>query len=151
MMAEKEYIERGVLKNNLHFTKNGIIYFNGKAYMDLDIIDKIVLEVPTADVAEVEHGKWIEITVDEEHPNGYYKEKKYLCPYCGRREEEKEPYCNCGVKMDEKENSVKKDISVKDMSRCHKCVYEMTCFRDRDFEGTCPNYKRDAPDGGYYG
>ena len=48
-----EYIEREALKNNLHFTTEGIFYHNGKAYMDLNIVDKIVLETPTADVVEV--------------------------------------------------------------------------------------------------
>lgn len=48
-----EYIEREALKNNLHFTKEGIFYHNGKAYMDLNIVDKIVLETPTADVVSV--------------------------------------------------------------------------------------------------
>ena len=38
-----------------------------------------------------------------------------------------------------------------DKSRCNKCVYEMTCYRNKDKNGTCPDYKRDAPDGGYYG
>ena len=38
-----------------------------------------------------------------------------------------------------------------DKSRCYKCVYEMTCLRNKDIEGKCPDYKRDAPDGGYYG
>lgn len=34
-------------------------------------------------------------------------------------------------------------------SRCSKCVWEGTC---RDFDrGSCNNYKRDPPDGGYYG
>lgn len=34
-------------------------------------------------------------------------------------------------------------------SRCQKCVYEGEC---RSFDrGDCPNYKRDPPDGGYYG
>ena len=36
-------------------------------------------------------------------------------------------------------------------SRCRKCVYETQCSKDKDHFGTCPNYKRDAPDGGYYG
>ena len=35
--------------------------------------------------------------------------------------------------------------------RCHKCIYELQCSRDRDNEKSCPDYKRDAPDGGYYG
>ena len=35
--------------------------------------------------------------------------------------------------------------------RCKKCVYELRCSKDKDNERTCPDYKRDAPDGGYYG
>ena len=35
--------------------------------------------------------------------------------------------------------------------RCRKCVYEMRCTKDKDNEHKCPNYKRDAADGGYYG
>lgn len=35
--------------------------------------------------------------------------------------------------------------------RCHKCVYEMGCTNNQDNEHKCPNYKRDATDGGYYG
>lgn len=35
--------------------------------------------------------------------------------------------------------------------RCNKCVYELYCSKDKDNERKCPNYKRDAPDGGYYG
>lgn len=38
-----------------------------------------------------------------------------------------------------------------DRSRCRKCVYECYCSKDKDYEGKCPDYKRDAPDGGYYG
>ena len=37
-----------------------------------------------------------------------------------------------------------------DKSRCRKCGYEMTCLQNKDYEGKCPDYKRDAPDGGYY-
>ena len=34
-------------------------------------------------------------------------------------------------------------------SRCPKCIYEGTCH---DFDkGNCLNYKRDPPDGEYYG
>lgn len=35
--------------------------------------------------------------------------------------------------------------------RCNKCVYETTCSKDKDGNNTCPDYKRDAADGGYYG
>ena len=36
--------------------------------------------------------------------------------------------------------------------RCNKCVYETHCpGKNTDINQTCHNYKRDAPDGGYYG
>jgi hypothetical protein len=36
--------------------------------------------------------------------------------------------------------------------RCNKCVYEIHCpGKNTDINQTCHNYKRDAPDGGYYG
>lgn len=34
--------------------------------------------------------------------------------------------------------------------RCHKCAYENTCTKN-DIDGSCTSYKRDPPDGGYYG
>lgn len=34
--------------------------------------------------------------------------------------------------------------------RCPKCIYEGSC-RDFDKNGSCKKYKRDPPDGGYYG
>jgi hypothetical protein len=55
------------------------------------------------------------------------------------------PYCpNCGARMDG-------DVAVKKAPRCSKCVYELTCSKTMDGEGSCSSYKRDAPDGGYYG
>ena len=34
--------------------------------------------------------------------------------------------------------------------RCPKCVWEGTC-NNFDIDGNCADYKRDPPDGGYYG
>ena len=34
--------------------------------------------------------------------------------------------------------------------RCRKCVFEVTC-QDKENAASCKRYKRDAPDGGYYG
>ena len=34
--------------------------------------------------------------------------------------------------------------------RCSKCVYENSC-PNVDIDGSCSIYKRDPPDGGYYG
>lgn len=38
-----------------------------------------------------------------------------------------------------------------DQSRCRKCVYEVLVCGENDFYGNCPKYKRDPPDGGFYG
>ena len=35
--------------------------------------------------------------------------------------------------------------------QCKKCVYELHCSHERNINGMCPDYKRDPPDGGYYG
>lgn len=43
------------------------------------------------------------------------------------------------------------DNKVKNNSRCHKCIYEMHCSKDKDNDRQCPNYKKDSLDGGYYG
>lgn len=37
------------------------------------------------------------------------------------------------------------------LPRCNKCVFENYCTCDKDNSRTCPDYKRDAPDGGFYG
>lgn len=36
------------------------------------------------------------------------------------------------------------------INKCEKCVYELTCG-SRGMKNKCFKYKRDAPDGGYYG
>lgn len=64
----------------------------------LEKLDKL----PTADATEVKHGRWIEET---EYYDDDYSEcnvrKIFVCSLCGRTEKQKEPYCNCGAKMDE--------------------------------------------------
>ena len=53
-------------------------------------------QAPTLDVEPVRHGRWIERSdkdiISVTHP--------YVCNLCGRVEMMKEPYCNCGAKMD---------------------------------------------------
>ena len=54
-------------------------------------------DIPAADVAPVVHGEWVkEVYID---PYGA-DWTKYRCNLCGRVEIKKEPYCNCGAKMD---------------------------------------------------
>lgn len=59
---------------------------------------------------------------------------------------------SCGI-LDENNEivSIYQDVIKENKSRCRKCVYEMICDRLKDKDGKCPDYKRDAPDGGYYG
>lgn len=62
----------------------------------LSIIQMDILKLPAADVAPVVHGKWItrndKGVISMTHP--------YMCSRCWRVEMNKEPYCNCGAKMD---------------------------------------------------
>ena len=44
-----------------------------------------------------------------------------------------------------------KEFLDEDQSRCGKCVYEVLVCGENDFYGNCPKYKRDPPDGGFYG
>ena len=45
---------------------------------------------------------------------------------------------------------IKKNQILLKSQRCHKCVYENTCTKN-DIDGSCTSYRRDPPDGGYYG
>lgn len=60
-------------------------------------ITQMIDKLPGADVAPVVHGEWIkEVYVD---PYGG-EWVRFKCNLCGRIEVVKEPYCNCGAKMD---------------------------------------------------
>lgn len=70
-----------------------------------------LIKLPTADVEEIKHGKWVTITVPRHDPHG---EKFWLCTNCERawRKEllvdiafgDFPKRCpECGAKMDEKE------------------------------------------------
>lgn len=58
------------------------------------------------------------------------------------------------VAIEEMKNKVKECYeqiqTLSTMNKCHKCIYEFTCV-DGYFNRGCANYKRDPPDGGYYG
>ena len=68
-------------------------------------LQNYIRENRTADVEEVKHGKWIEDIKDIFPANGIVPIKAlvgYRCSVCNRPELRKEPYCNCGAKMDER-------------------------------------------------
>lgn len=62
-------------------------------------------------------------------------------------EEMYEKVQECKEFLDEEEQKLAEPVT----SRCDKCVYEMSSCRGNDIDGKCPDYKRDPPDGGYYG
>ena len=55
-----------------------------------------------ADFVEVKHGEWIEDMKALSTVAGVEMKALvgYRCSLCGRAELRKEPYCNCGAKMD---------------------------------------------------
>lgn len=62
----------------------------------------VINEQPTADVEEVKHGEWLD-NIKVISTVGMTDIKAlvgYRCSVCGREEVAKEPYCNCGAKMD---------------------------------------------------
>lgn len=66
-----------------------------------------IATIPTADVAPVVRGEWIEH--DEYICNSDGKPVAkigtiFVCSLCGREERRKEPYCHCGAKMDGGQN-----------------------------------------------
>lgn len=62
-----------------------------------EIFDEIIHRQPTVDAEIIRHGRWIKLYV----PNADAHERiKYKCSLCERYEDEEEPYCNCGAKMD---------------------------------------------------
>ena len=74
-------------------------YIYGSDREKYDAWDEIINALenePAADVAPVVHAKWItrrdKGIISMTHP--------YMCSRCWRVEMDKEPYCNCGAKMD---------------------------------------------------
>lgn len=92
----KRYIDADLLKTEI--CKNKI--------MSRELITQRILHIidnqPTADVAEVMHGKWIDEIGAVDTVGGMRMTivTGYKCSVCGHSEIEKYPFCNCGAKMD---------------------------------------------------
>ena len=65
-------------------------------------------KLPAADVVPVRHGRWIQhmesiettvITASRVYEKGDSVQYGFTCSECGRWEENREPFCNCGAKM----------------------------------------------------
>lgn len=73
-MANKEYIERGALIERLKFKRDNEPNLDGRKRYGLDSAISQVRKAPTADVAEVRRGEWI-------NNNG---KTLYVCSECGK-------------------------------------------------------------------
>lgn len=77
--------------------KDEWLTWDGDSYNVIHVTD--VFCAPTLNVEPVRHGRWIERSdkdiISMTHP--------YVCNLCGRVEMMKEPYCNCGAKMDKED------------------------------------------------
>ena len=97
-MAEKEYIEREALKSklkNMEATSPNKVYQNAMEDMIYYFIPKIIDEIPTADVAPIRHGCWI----DNKHTD------TAICSECKCVFTDETNYCgNCGARMDGEKN-----------------------------------------------
>ena len=93
----KEYIEREALLNDIQnfITQNKDIEGSLAYYTFMAMIDEIK-NIPAADVAPVRHGEW---EVHTEYAIFGLYQVGWRCSLCGRKESYKQPYCNCGAKM----------------------------------------------------
>lgn len=82
----KEYVDVEVLKQQ-----------DFQDFSNTDVMHAID-NCPRADVESVRHGCWI-VGMDFSDGTG-----AFICSLCGHAEKWNEPYCNCGAKMDGKEN-----------------------------------------------
>lgn len=114
-MSNKRYVDTDYILGQIEEvqtslqTNNDKLWGRNKPYFKgLALANAIILEAPEADVEKVQHGEWLERTRETLIPvefdaNGdpiLHKVIEYKCNLCGRIEGNKEPYCNCGAKMD---------------------------------------------------
>lgn len=76
---------------------------NGTAHRYRRAAERIIAGVPAADVELVRHGQWIAKKKNLTEGAAYMIPltiRYFVCSLCGREEDNAEPYCNCGAKMD---------------------------------------------------
>ena len=101
----KEFIERNKLLEEIEYF---ISHTNDECpeHYAYKTCKRIIENMSIADVVEVKHGKWIRHINDRyiiryECGEPIWSERIYYeCSCCGCVEDFREPYCNCGAKMD---------------------------------------------------
>lgn len=90
----KEYLEREAICKNCNNKDSCFPYPEMRVKCP-------VYKTSTAEVELVRHGEW---RLETEYYDDEYSEcntrKVFACSLCGRTEKTKQPYCNCGAKMD---------------------------------------------------
>lgn len=97
-----EYIEReAIMEFPIRKDRCDKEHANEHFIFGIESVLEYVENLPSADVAPVVHARWIARSdkgvISMTHP--------YMCSRCWRVEMNKEPYCNCGAKMDEGETN----------------------------------------------
>lgn len=100
----KEYVEREAIIQEIKESKNS---FSPTVRSIFDVEIHLISNAPAADVVEIIYGRWLKqenetylpVEFDENNEPILHKYIYYKCSLCGRTENQKEPYCNCGAKM----------------------------------------------------
>lgn len=84
-----------------YIPREAVIDLIARRYENPEICTQEINQIPSADVAPVVHGMWMELMSLEPTIFGGFMPKKVLvCSECGRKAKFREPYCHCGAKMD---------------------------------------------------
>lgn len=98
----KEYIERKALLDLYQIDGPE----NETGHVPLPVIRQNILDMPSTDVVEVRHGRWIpEACESVSKRNRLIEYRVYSCSICGRSNGRvKKRYCpNCGARMDKED------------------------------------------------
>lgn len=99
--AGEKYMSLSAVHRYLEHLRTG----GNCCFMDFrELAHRLETEVEAADVAPVVHGIWVEVCDEVQdilrERDPYIMVRGYRCSKCGRFEENMEPYCHCGAKMD---------------------------------------------------
>lgn len=96
---ENDLISRKALLDTLqnHFGQD--LAYLGE---DLQYCQEAVQFAPAVEAEPVRHGRWVPVSLIDH--KGRVLMEQYKCSECGRMEDNKQPYCHCGAKMDAKED-----------------------------------------------
>ena len=102
MATEKRLIDANALKSEYEWLLSVVNPCSKEEIRDA--IERIE-NAPTVDAVEVVHGRWLpDMEEFDDDPavgiRGGVFQTGWKCSICGRTEQTKEPYCNCGAKMD---------------------------------------------------